>query len=308
METEYPHRLVNLDLGPLSAIESRNLIDQLVGPQALSPETEILVTTKAEGNPFFIQELIHALIVQNVLVQDPVSGKWNETRMLGSLDLPDSLQGLLLSRIDRLSPVDRRVLQMAAVIGQHFWQNPLQALVGDEVQLKKSLTVLQRTQLISERNRVPDLGLEYSFNSSLIRDMAYESILSAQRAAIHLEIAHYFENHVNLESQKLHYGILAYHYHCAGDLNKELFYTLGAAEKAQNFYANKEAAERYTQALGILDQLEKQAVDEKQRYAISTMRFEVLGSRSHMAYLSGDIENGSGRFLCSAAPCPPDGG
>lgn len=292
VETDYPHRLVAFDLAPLTAAESHDLIEQLIGVQALTPETETLVINKSEGNPYFIHELIHALIIQEVLVQDPLSGKWKETRQIGSLDLPDSLQGLLLSRIDLLSIEDRRVLQMATVIGLHFWHNPLLALVGNEVQLRKSLTVLQRAQLISERNRVLDLGMEYTFNSSLIRDITYESILSSQRAAIHLQIANYFENHVSIENQKLHYGSLAYHYHCAGDLNKELFYCLGAAERAQHFYANKEAVDRYTQALEILDQLEKEASDEQKKYAVDTMRFEVLSSRSRMFYFSGDVAAG----------------
>jgi len=182
VETEYHHRVTTVTLPPLTEAQSGEFVDQLTGPEALPAETRALVLDKAEGNPYYIGELIRSLIAQGVLVQEAETGQWHATRAVASLDLPDTLQSLLLARIDSLSSDERRVLQMAAVIGTVFWSNVLQALAGDTT-LKAHLTALQRAQLIQERGRAPDLGMEYCFKSNLIRDAAYEGILSAQRGA-----------------------------------------------------------------------------------------------------------------------------
>jgi tetratricopeptide (TPR) repeat protein len=208
-----------------------------------------------------------------------------------SLDLPDSLQSLLLARIDRFSSEERQVLQMAAVIGHVFWSNVLQAMARDETALKGHLTTLQRAQLIQERGRVLDLGMEYAFKSDLLRDAAYESLLSAQRVTYHLRVAEHLEDLFGLESLTPYYGLLAYHYRQAGRPRKELFYTLQAAEQAKGVYANAEALEHYTGALELLDEIGAQVTDGNRLYAIRTQRFEVLNGRREVFFLMGDFEN-----------------
>jgi class 3 adenylate cyclase len=296
VETEYPHRAITLTLPPLNEAQSSEFIDRLIGREILPPETRTLVLDKAEGNPYYIEELIRSLIEQGTLVQDAQTGKWHTTRAVTSLDLPDSLQSLLLARIDCcLSPEERNILQMAAVIGSVFWLNVLQALARDVAALeapllKRHLTTLQRSQLIDERGRAPDLGMEYAFKSNLIRDAAYESLLSAQRASYHLRVAEYLEDLFGTESVALYYGVMAYHYRQAGRHRKELFYSLQAAEHAQNIYANVEALEHYARALELLDEMEAQATDENQLYAIHTQRFEVLNGRRGVLFLMGDFD------------------
>jgi predicted ATPase/class 3 adenylate cyclase len=292
VETEYPHRLTGIELLPLNEAESRELIGQIIGPDTLSEETRALVIRKAEGTPYYIREILHTLIEQGVLVRDAEAGTWHETHTITSLDLPDSLQSLLLARIDRLSPEERRVLQMAAVIGPVFWRNVLQALAGDAIPLPGCLTSLQRSQLIHERQPAPDLGMEYAFNSALIRDVAYESLLSAQRAACHLKVAEWLEECVHPEAWRQYGGLIADHYRRAGRPNKELFYTLQAAEQARQVYANAEALGHYTRALELLDKMESEAADEARIRAIRTQRFEVLSGRSAALYPMGDLQAG----------------
>jgi len=289
VETEYPHRVTTVTLPPLTAAQSNEFIDRLIGPQALPAETRALVLDKAEGNPYYIGELVRALIAQGVLAQEAETGQWRATRAVNSLDLPDTLHSLLLAHIDSLSSDERRVLQMAAVIGTVFWSNVLQALAG-EATLKAHLTALQRTQLIQERGRAPNLGMEYSFKSNLIRDAAYDSLLSAQRVAYHLQVAEYLEEFFGLETIASYYGVLAYHYRQAGKQGKELFYTVQAAEQAQGIYANAEALEHYTRALELLDEMEAQTSDENRLYVIRTQRFEVLNGRREVFSLMGDSE------------------
>jgi class 3 adenylate cyclase/tetratricopeptide (TPR) repeat protein len=322
VETEYPHRLTTLPIPPLTQAQSGEFIDRLIGPETLPEETQALIIEKAEGNPYYIKELIHALINQGVLVrtdetlrqaQDDgtagapltdaqlVCGGWRMTRPVTSLDLPESLQSLLTSRIDHLSLEERQVLQMAAVIGQAFWSNVLQALAENASPpitpqaLREHLTTLQRVQLIRERGQAAELGMEYVFKSSLIRDAAYEGLLSAQRSAYHLQVAEYLETHFDMETLAPYYGVLAYHYRQGGNPGKELFYTLQAAEQARKIYANTEALEHYTQALALLDEMEAQVdeghpADENRRYVILTQRFEVLDGRREIYSLLGDFD------------------
>ena len=291
VETEYPHRLTHVELPPLNDQESGQLIDELIGPGALSPATRELVIQRAEGNPYFIRELIHSLTVSGALAPDE-TGRLRETRKVSSLDLPDSLQSLLMARMDRLAPEQRRVLQVASVIGPVFWRNMLAALVGESMapQLQAILTALQRAQLIQERGAAPALGMEYAFTSSLVRDVAYDSLLATQRAAHHLQAAEYLEeasfSGADLERSA---SLIAWHYRMADRPNKELFYSLQAAEQSRKVYANAEAIQHYTRALEILDKMAEGLSDHRLR-VIRAERFEVLSGRRDVLYLVGDIE------------------
>jgi len=294
VETEYPHRLTKLTLAPLTAAQSEAMIAELIGPDVLPKATQDLIISKAEGNPYYVQELVRALIHQGVLIRAPEDDRWRTTQAVTSLSLPDSLQNLLLASIDRLSPDEQHVLQIASVVGSVFWSKILEELVAHPGSLKEHLTALQRAQLIRERGRAPELGIEYVFRSSLIRDAAYERLLSGQRTAYHLRIAEYIEGkccQVNATlSFPQFYGALAYHYQHAGLPDKELHYILAGAEHAKHIYANAEAGKQYTRALEILGTLARQADSEAQRRDILKQRFKVLNEQREVFLLMGQFE------------------
>jgi class 3 adenylate cyclase len=296
LETDYPHRLTRLNIPPLSAEENEEFIQQFLGPETLFPETLSLIIKKSEGNPYFVKELIYSLIAQGALAPEGEHSSWKQVRPVTSLDLPDSLQSLLMARLDRLSTDERRVLQMAAVIGSVFWFNALQALAETTVslaQLQSDLVALQRAGLIHERAYVEDLGMEYAFDSSLIREVAYESLLNNQRVAYHMHVAEYLEEIVYREGKRRYFNTLAHHYRLAGDIKKELFYTLQAAERAQSIYANVEALLYYTRALELLDLMDSQhARNGHQHYAIRTQKFEALNGRRAVYFLMGNVDAG----------------
>ena len=291
--TEYPHRLTHISIPPLSDEESLELLDWLIGAKTLPEKVSQLVLQRAEGNPYYLHELANALIAQGILLRDAETGDWKMTRQVTSLDLPESLQTLLLARLDRLAPDARHVLQAAAVIGAVFWQKVLQALIAADVSLKVQLTELQRAQLIQERQRVPDLGMEYAFSALLLRDVAYDSLLSTQRMAYHLKAAEALAQLVESgEGQTHRYGMVAYHYQQAGNLQQALEFTLKAAEQAHQVYANAEAVEHYSRALELLTELEVAAADVEARYALQKQRFYVLDQRRETYYLLGELDQG----------------
>ncbi len=309
IEKEFHYRLTTIELNPLNAEESKQLIDQIVGPGILTDHTLSLVIQKAEGNPYYLIELLAALIEKGVLQRNEEHGVWKEMRSVTSLDLPDSVQNLLLAQVNRLSPDERQILQVSAVIGGVFWRNLLQHILEvPEEQLRATLNGLLRAQIIQERNLSPDLGIEYAFNSSLIRDVVYDNLLSTQRNLHHLRVAEALEACIHPESTKRYEGLIAYHYRHGHDLNKELFYTLLAAEYARKIYANGEAVQSYTRALEILDEMDededkvqKKATDRV--YASQTQRFEILNGRRQVYALMGDLEaaRNDGRALLPLA-------
>jgi class 3 adenylate cyclase/predicted ATPase len=291
VETEYPHRLTSIDLPPLTESESRGLIGQMLGQGVLTDATVAFVVEKAEGNPYYVREIVYALIDQG-LVQRDSAGAWRQTQPIHSFNLPGSLYGLLLARIDHLSAEERRVLQIASVIGPFFWRNVLEAMVDDAGQLQASLTQLQRGQLIHEQSLESDLGMGYVFTPSLVREVAYESLLSAQRTAFHRRVAEQLEAILDPDSSNPYHGLLAYQYHQAGDLNKELYHAIGAAAEARRVYANSDALAHYTRILALLDRIEDGEVAEDQRRALRERRFEALNGRHEVENRMGNIEAG----------------
>lgn len=294
IETEYPHRLTTLTLAPLAAGQSREMIAELIGPDVLPEATQDLIVSKAEGNPYYIQELVRALIFEGILTRNPEDGRWRTTQAVTTLALPDSLQNLLLASIDRLAPEEQHILQIASVVGTVFWSKIVEVLAAHPARVKAHLTALQRAQLIRERGRTTELGVEYVFRSSLIRDAAYERLLSTQRTNYHLRVAEYIEGHCctvdEAQPSPQFYGALAYHFRRAGLPEKELDYVLKGAEHARHIYANAEAGKQYTRALEILDTLENETDDQDQRRAIRAQRFKVLNERRTVFYLMGQFE------------------
>ena len=261
IETEYSHRLLALVLDPFTDLQASKMVDGLIGAAALPPETRAQIIEKAEGNPYYIVEIIGSLIRDDTLVRDTETQAWRLTRAVDAVDLPDTLRGLLAARMDDLSPEERHVLQLAAIVGPVFWENVLRELVGPSYALDQHLVALQQAQLIQEQGRVPDLGMEYMFRSALICDLACDSVLSAQRAAYARQVADYLAGLFGGEALAEYYDVVAYQYRCAGEQGRELFYILSAAEHAQGIYANTEAIEYYTRALELLDALEEEDQD-----------------------------------------------
>jgi len=123
MRDMFGETLVEIRLAPLSQDSARLLVANLLEIESLPPPVRDLILAKAEGNPLFVEEVIRMLIDRGALVER--GGLWTATGTVGEVEIPDTLQGLLLARIDRLSPSARRAIRTASVIGRQF---PLRVL------------------------------------------------------------------------------------------------------------------------------------------------------------------------------------
>ncbi|HEV8656588.1 MAG TPA: adenylate/guanylate cyclase domain-containing protein [Candidatus Limnocylindria bacterium] len=119
--------LTEIRLDPLSLDDSRALVSNLLRIESLRPETRDLVLAKAEGNPFFVEEVIRMLIDRGAIVRE--GDRWIATERVDGIDIPDTLQGLLLARIDRLPQESKRTLRVASVIGRQFGVTILERLL-----------------------------------------------------------------------------------------------------------------------------------------------------------------------------------
>ena len=256
VESEYPHRLTNVNLHLLSKSDSNKLLDQLIDVEVLPEEMRSAIIDKSEGNPYYLTEIVRSLVDREVIVRKKDNGRWQVAKTDAKLDLPNTLIGLLSARIMRQSPTDQRILQLAAVIGTVFWTRLLKVLIdADGIELEDRLTSLQRARFIRERGTSTELGTEYVFLSALIRDAAYESLLNISRAEYHLVVAEFLEAYVSDQALPQYHGAIAYHYHQAGICQKEIFHTLLAADNAKQVYANPEAIHQFNLALDLLDKI-----------------------------------------------------
>jgi predicted ATPase/class 3 adenylate cyclase len=248
----YHHRHTDLELHPLSAMESETLLGNLMGTATLLKRFRDHVLQRAEGNPFYVEEVLRSLIDSGAIVGDPREGKWSLTRELDEIHIPQTLQGVLMSRIDRLQEESKHVLQLAAVIGRIFPYRVLAALSEQEVHLGENLILLQREEMIRERARLPEL--EYIFKHELTREAAYDTLKKQQRRVLHRQVAEAVER---LFAPRIEENVelLAYHWEQAADLEKASHYLIQAGDRTAHLGASLEAVHLYEKALHMASQL-----------------------------------------------------
>ena len=229
----YPHRHIDIALEPLTTPDSvkllTNLLLSLPGPDGRQPveglpdalNSEIL--NRGEGNPFFIEEILHTLIRRGIISCDIVTCQWRTTREAEPISIPESLYGVLRARIDQLPKNTRRVLELAAVIGRIF-SYTLLADIAEQQSLDEHLVILQREQMIRERSRLPEA--EYIFKHQLLLEAVYSRLLHRARRVLHRRVAEAMERLYpdHIEEQL---GLLAHHWEQAGDTNQAV--TLSAS-------------------------------------------------------------------------------
>ena len=175
-------------LEPLPRDEAARLLDALVGAE-LPPSVRELVLERAEGNPFFVEELIGTLIDQGVL--ERANGGWVAGELPADFAVPDSVQAVLASRIDLLAPVEKAALQAASVIGRIFWAGPVRELLEGA---EPDFAALEERDFIRRRSGSSLAGeREFAIKHALTREVAYASLPRARRARLHAAFAEWLE-------------------------------------------------------------------------------------------------------------------
>jgi len=227
-----------LALTALSTDDSVRMARELLG--AVPDDLEALVVGKAEGNPFFLEELVRSV------------GDLGAAEPLDVALVPDTIQDAVTARIERLAEPARRALRIAAVIGRESSRGLLGRVVDDQARLDEILGELKAVELIREQRLFPDVS--YSFKHALTHDVAYQSIPVAERRVLHQRIAEALEA-LHGERVGEASGELARHYVAAEDWERALVHLVRAAEAAALAFATRDALGLYDDALEAASRL-----------------------------------------------------
>jgi predicted ATPase len=240
-----------LRLDPLEADTAAELLSALMtDAEELRPFKQLIIE-KSEGNPLFIEEIVRALFENGTLVRE--SDRVRVTRPSAEISIPATVEGIVASRIDRLPPQDKSVLQALAVIGEEFSLPVAQrALNRPEDELLRSLAYLQRSEFIYEH---PTLSqTEYTFKHALIHDVAYKSVLHERRTAIHARTAEAIEV-IYASHLDDHLNKLVHHFRRGGNEPKTVHYLHLAGQQAYERSAVSEAMVHFNAALETVNKL-----------------------------------------------------
>ena len=240
-----------VELGHLSPAETREFLQNRMPLAPPSPALEELILTKVYGNPFYIESIVDSLAEQGHLRSLP-GGGFQLVHSLEEITVPDSIQDVILGRIDRLDETSKTVLRVASVIGRVFTLEALSVLMPETISqdsLKQAITTLNTLGLTLLEVEEP---LTCLFKHIVIRDVAYNTLLVSGREDLHRRLARHLESKAT-QNPAASAGILSYHYLAGSDEQKGLYYTLLAARSAKEQYANKDAIHHYQRALGIIE-------------------------------------------------------
>ena len=262
---DFPHLAGDIQLEPLPTEAERMLLHELVGTSALTDDIEERLFRAADGNPFYLEELVHSLVDSGALVRG-ARGGWSLDR--GALiTVPETVGKVILARADRLPAECRAVLAAASVVGRRFDLSLLTELVDGELDLDEALHELQRGGFVVSDRRWP--RPHYRFKHVLIQEAIYETILPAERMRLHRAAAELLETRAERNQETV--LALARHWLQAGEREQAIEYFERGAELALRVYANEEAVEALTSALDLLEQVRESGERAEEELELRTM-------------------------------------
>ena len=245
-------RFTILLLQSLSARQSERLFHELLSGPNLPEDLCERIIQRSGGNPFYLEEIVRMLIDDRLLYSEEGQWKLAPGAEITPLGVPDTLQGLILARFDRLSSLERRILQVASVIGRNFDVG----LLEEVLLLKADLPVLEALGGLVKRGFIepPEEGVRagYIFSHTLFSDAIYATLLTNDRSELHGQVGAAIEK---LSAGRIdeQVELLARHYSWSNRPDRALHYLVLAGQKAARGYANTQARQNFEQALEILE-------------------------------------------------------
>ncbi|MBI2116057.1 MAG: AAA family ATPase [candidate division NC10 bacterium] len=280
--TQAAHTAIRL--APLPAAESEALLGAFFGLSANRLPTALreLIIKRAGGNPFYLEEIVRSLIAAGTLARE--NGGWTCTTDAGTVDVPPTIQGLLLSRLDRLPAGARRLIQEAAVLGAFFDLQVLRMVCSEPDACETNLDLLLDAELLMEAPRTSGMHgsaaageRHYRFSHALVQEVVYQNLLVRHRTELHGRVGQVLEELCGcgdrlerLEDMKA----LGHHFSLSGEKLKGARYLVRAGDWARAIYANEDALRQYERALQTLS--ECQGCDPE-RLAVRERLGDLLG-------------------------------
>ena len=249
---KFGSRLTEIKLNHLDEAESQSLVKQFIEIEEIPEVIRSVVLRKSEGNPYFIEELVRMLVNEGVLIKN--NDHWVVTSKIDQNKIPDSLQGLLTARIDRLPLEARLTLRVASVIGRNFPEKVIEQVMADhapEVALMEQLSTLESIGMIKVAQINPELT--YKFQHILLHDAAYRSIYETDSSGLHLSVAKALEKLYPEQKERLA-SQLAHHFSEGKETEKAFSYLDLAGHVSMESFAAAEAETYFRQAIQLTEE------------------------------------------------------
>jgi class 3 adenylate cyclase/tetratricopeptide (TPR) repeat protein len=247
-----------IQLQDLSPSEAQDMLESLLKTETIPSDLRRFIQQKAEGNPFYLEELINSLIESETLIRD--NGNWRVTKPITESDISSTIHGLISGRLDRLEKETKRILQEASVIGRAFLYDILRRVTDLEGRIDRGLSTLERLDLIRARSLEPDL--EYMFKHPLTQEVVYNGLLKKDRQVIHEQIALVMEQFFQDRLSEF-YETLAFHFKRGQSVSKAVDYLMKSGEKSAGRSAVEEAHQYYNEAFDILSNKPDKSQEEQ---------------------------------------------
>lgn len=253
---ELADRYYEIGLYGLNTLETQQMLMNLVPVKEWPAGVSDLILNRVEGNPLYLEEVIRSLINDGSLTQGE-DGRWHFSETITSITVPDTLEGVLLARLDRLEELCRWTVQVASVIGRSFPYDVVAhtATAVNPVPINEYLTHLQLVEIIREGQRNPELV--YAFIHTLMQEVSYSSLAASARRQYHRLIAQFLEDHRSRgwgRTESLP-TLIAHHAYEGEDWPRALKYQMETGQQAQGLFANQEAIDHFRKALSSAEQL-----------------------------------------------------
>jgi class 3 adenylate cyclase/tetratricopeptide (TPR) repeat protein len=233
-----------LTLQSLSEADTMAMASRILGTEHFPEALKAVLLEKAEGVPLFVEEVVKTLLDIGALRRE--NGSYRVVQGLAEAHVPDTVQGIIMARLDRLGEAGKRTVQLASVIGRQFLVRLLERIADVTGPLEGLLTELQTLELIYRQGLLPEPA--YVFKHAMIQDVAYNSLLLRQRRGLHRAVGAAIEE---LYPERLaeHYEELAHHFTQGEVWAKAVDYSTLAGDRAAEAFANAEARAHYARAL-----------------------------------------------------------
>lgn len=258
MEVPEELDITSIDLFELSNQESQTLLYQILGIAKLPQELEEKLLKHSEGNPFYLEEIVLALKEEGTISLEEETNLYKLNQPIESIKIPDTIQGVILARLDQLQEKMRNILQCASVIGMGFRYKVLHYLIEIEQKLKEYLSELVEQNYILETTAIPELI--YLFKHTVTREVIYGTLLRKTRKFFHgrigLCLEEIYKNHIDE-----HYELLAHHFYNSEHTDKAIYYLEKAAAKTELLFANEAAIEFNSNLIETIEAIQKAKED-----------------------------------------------
>ena len=239
-----------IGLNQLTMESSGELVSAILEGGEVATELKELILNRSAGNPLFMEEFTHTLLENGSIERR--DEKFVLSKNSDDIKVPDTIQGIIASRLDRLEDNLKRTMQVASVIGRDFAFRILQTITGMREELKSYLLNLQGLEFIYEKSLFPEL--EYIFKHALTQEVAYNSLLNKRRKEIHEKIGQAIEQ-IYADKLQEFYEMLAYHYSKSENHEKAYHYFKLSGIRANEKYSHWEALALFKDAIKSLNQL-----------------------------------------------------